>query len=102
MTDRVQTGAIAAFQGSRDRAPRLLVGRAAHLIGVAALTTGLILPGGALAQEAGAAAAAAPGADAAAGPLAYIEVGSFLRYENEDPGDGGAGPRDAPWRGPIS
>jgi hypothetical protein len=45
-----------------------------HLIGVAALAASLILPGAALAQEAG------------DGPLAYVDIGTFLRYEDDDPG----------------
>lgn len=82
MTDRGKTCAAAAFCGLSDRASglragpvrlptRLIVG----LMGGCAVAAGLLLPGIAVAQ------------DADDTPVSYVEIGSFLRYEEDDPGD---------------
>ncbi|MEJ6391576.1 hypothetical protein [Gymnodinialimonas ulvae] len=82
MTDRVKTCAAAAFCGLSDRAPGLWVGPArlrtrliVRLMGGCAVAAGLLLPGIAVAQ------------DADDAPVAYVDIGSFLRYEEDDPGD---------------
>ncbi len=81
MTDRVETCARAALCGLPDCAPGLRAGPVrvsarliARLMGCT-VAAGLLLPGIAVAQDAG---------DA---PVAYVEIGSFLRYEEDDPGD---------------
>jgi len=89
MTDRVLTRATAAIEGL----PGCVPGIRAHLaqirgVSASALAAALFVPGLALAQ----AAEGVPQEDAApdaigGGPLAYFEVGTFLRYEDEDPGD---------------
>jgi len=49
------------------------------LVGGGALTAALLLPGTALAQAVG-----DPPGDA---PVAYVDIGTYLRYEDNDPGD---------------
>lgn len=85
MTDRVETCARAAFYGRPDCAPGFRAGRlTARLLGGCAIAAVLLLPGAALAQDADDPADALVGDDA---PVAYVEIGSFLRYEENDPGD---------------
>src|SRR6056297_3260844 len=86
MTDRDQTRATAAFQGMSDCASgfRAWAGRPRAtcltcLVGGGALTAALLLPGTALAQAVG-----DPPGDA---PVAYVDIGTYLRYEDNDPGD---------------
>jgi hypothetical protein len=81
MTDRVPTRATAAIQGLPGCAPGILRARLAQVraIGASALAVALLLPGGALAQ-------AVPDATGGA-PLAYVDIGTYLRYQDNDPGD---------------
>jgi hypothetical protein len=77
MTDRVLTRIAPTIQGLPDCAPGIRAPLAqVRAIGATALAAALLLPGGALAQAA---------ADDA--PLAYVDIGTYLRYQDDDPGD---------------